>query len=82
MFDEEKDMHEHMIQFAKSKIIMTKEDWKNYKNVECCYICNEKFTKENYKVRDHNHITDKYRGAAHTKCRLGFKLSYYSCSLS
>jgi hypothetical protein len=64
-----------MQKFAKSKMTMTNDDWKNYNDAKRCYICNETFTKENYKVRDHNHITDKYRGAAHTKCNLRYRLS-------
>ncbi len=35
-----------------------------------CYICKKEFTIENYKVRDHNHLTGKYRGPAHLKCNL------------
>src|SRR5206468_9167616 len=64
-----------MQKFAKTKMTMTKDDWKNFNDSKRCYICNEKFTKEKFKVRDHNHVTDKYRGAACTKCNLGFKLS-------
>src|SRR5206468_2676919 len=75
LFEEEKEIHSLMQKFAKSKMTMTKDDWKNFNDAKCCYICNEKFTKEKFKVRDHNHITDKYRGAACTKCNLGFKLS-------
>ena len=40
------------------------------------YICNNKFSKNDYKVRDHNHITLKYRGAAHNSCNSKLKLSY------
>src|SRR5206468_9917158 len=75
LFEEEKEIHSLMQKFAKSKMTMTKDAWKNFNDAKCCYICNEKFTKQKFKVRDHNHITDKYRGAACTKCNLGFKLS-------
>ena len=40
-----------------------------------CWICDEKFTHENYKVRDHCHFTGKYRGAAHNNCNLDAKRS-------
>ena len=36
---------------------------------------NRKFTKDNYKVRDHNHITGEYRGAACNECNLKLRLS-------
>ena len=45
---------------------MTIEDEENYQNSQNCWICNEKVIKD--KVRDHCHITGKYRGAAHEKC--------------
>ena len=45
---------------------MTIENENNYQNWECCWICNETIIKD--KVRDHCHITAKYRGAAHQKC--------------
>src|SRR5437867_1001934 len=54
---------------------MTRDDWNNYNHAKCCYICNEKFTRDKYKVRDHNHITDKYRGAACNKCNLKLRLT-------
>ena len=45
---------------------MSKEDKENYQNSEYCWICNEKILKD--KVRDHCHITGKFRGAAHKEC--------------
>jgi len=64
-----------MIEFAKSKVIMTRDDWVKYNGAKCCYVCNGKFTKENKKVRDHNHITDKYRGAACDSCNKQLRLT-------
>ena len=40
-----------------------------------CKECKEKFEMETKKVRDHCHITGKYRGAAHVKCNLNFKIT-------
>ena len=51
---------------------MTLEDENNYQNSEHCWICNEKL--DNKKVRDHCHITGKYRGAAHSQCNLKLKI--------
>ena len=65
-----------MIQFAKSKMNMTQNDWKKYNNTKCYYVCNGEFTKENKKVRDHNHITNNYRGAACDNCNKQLKLSH------
>ena len=44
---------------------MSEED-ENYKNSEICWIYNQKIIKN--KVRDHCHITVKFRGPAHKEC--------------
>ena len=57
--------------FAKD-MIMNKSDKINYKNATHCNICESELG--NDKVRDHCHLTGKYRGAAHKKCNLEFKV--------
>ena len=54
------------------KFKMTIEDETNYQNSQDCWICNEKLDKD--KVRDHCHITGKYRGAAHSRRYLKLKI--------
>ena len=49
---------------------MTKEDEKEFKKAKECHICNKKYINEDIKVRDHCHITGKYRGSAHQECNL------------
>ena len=51
---------------------MTIKDENNYQNSQDCWICNEKLDK--YKVRNHCHITGKYRSAAHGQCNLKLKI--------
>ena len=51
---------------------MTIEDEKNYQNSQDSWICNEKLDKN--KVRDHYHITGKYKGAAHSQCNSKLKI--------
>ena len=46
------------------KLKITTENKNNYRNSEICWICNQKIIKD--KVRDH--ITRKFRGAAHKEC--------------
>ena len=63
-------------------IPLTKEENKSYKEQETCHICEEKFCMdkhdENYKnkrkVKDHCHYTGKFRGAAHSKYNLNYKV--------
>ena len=45
------------------KIKMTRKDEIAFQNAEICHICDQKL--DNDKVRDHCHLTGKYRGAAH-----------------
>ena len=52
---------------------LSKDDWQSFHRAQQCYLCEDSFTPENYKVREHCHITGRYRGAAHNTCNLGFK---------
>ena len=47
---------------------MTKNDEKDFANATCCSFCKKPLNGD--KVRDHDHLTGKYRGAAHNKCNL------------
>ena len=53
---------------------MTKEDEEKFQKSDECHICSKKFTDEDIKVRDHCHITGKYRGSAHQECNLQLRL--------
>ena len=46
-----------------------------YENQKFCYICKKRFTKNNKNVRDHCYFTGKYRGTAHNKCNMNYKIS-------
>ena len=47
---------------------MTIEDEENYQNSQNCWICDQKIINNKDKVRDHCHITGKFRGIAHREC--------------
>ena len=57
---------------------MTKENELDFKNSTTCYICEKEYSDEdlerNYPVRDHCHITGKYRGSAHNNCNLQMRI--------
>ena len=70
-------------------IVMTPEDTIDFKEATHCYICHEMMGVD--RVRDHDHVNGKYRGAAHSDCNLQFRLrkdqqkkrahtSFQSCS--
>ena len=66
----------------KKEIILTNEEKESYENQENCHICGKEFCtdknkkefKLKQKVRDHDHYTGKYRGAAHSDCNLRYKI--------
>ena len=49
-------------------IIMTQEDENDYRNDNVCRFCEKE--KLSDKVRDHCHLTGKYRGPAHNTCNI------------
>ena len=49
---------------------MTTEDESNFNNATMCGICDHELN--DGKVRDHCHMTGKYRCCAHSKCNLLF----------
>lgn len=48
---------------------------KEFKDAEECHFCKKQFTQKDPKVRDHCHITGKFRGAAHQSCNLKVRTS-------
>lgn len=66
------DLEEQLIPYKKEvkPMQLTGEEWQDHKNTEGCYMCSKPFREENYKVRDHDHSTGEYRGAAHRSCNL------------
>ncbi|XP_051162388.1 uncharacterized protein LOC127282258 [Leptopilina boulardi] len=46
-----------------------------FKNTNVCHICRKIITHGGVKVRDHCHITGKYRGVAHQDCNLKYQVS-------
>ena len=53
-------------------IRMTKLEEEKFKTVKNCYACKQKLG--NDRVRDHCHLTGKYRGAVHFECNLKMRV--------
>jgi hypothetical protein len=73
--------HEYL--FDLHRLIMTEADQLDYDGAIFCYICGKEFPGEHanrkrglWKVRDRDHITGTYRGAAHSQCNLSLRTRY------
>lgn len=53
-------------------IVFSQKEAKDFNNAIFCHICNNLLFGD--KVRDHCHISGKYRGAAHNYCNLQYKV--------
>ena len=53
-------------------MIFTKKDKSDFKKETKCHICEKELNED--KVRDHDHFTGKYRGAAHNNCNINFRI--------
>ena len=88
MYQEVSDCQKVMKKHFRKRLIKTKENELDFQNSTRCYICGEEYTDEeefvyingrkhkilNHPVRDHCHITGKYRGSAHNNCNLQLRL--------
>ena len=70
LLDEVKFCKKVMKQEFNKPLRMTKDDEEKFQKAEECHICDKKYTDEDIRVRDHCHITGKYRGSAHQECNL------------
>ena len=52
-------------------MVMSEEEVLQYNQATTCSICQEPFGAE-IPVRDHDHLTGKYRGAAHNECNVAY----------
>ena len=63
---------------AKRRLVMTKKDEEDFQKAKKCWICQKKYKPdegENIPVRDHCHMTGKYRGSAHKTCNFRLQIS-------
>ena len=58
---------------------LSKEQQMTHDNAPYCHICKNVFgnKKNHVKVRDHDHYTGEYRGAAHLLCNLRYSMQIY-----
>ena len=56
-------------------LIMSAEEEERFQLTNSCWVCDKLFDVGDDKVRDHRHITGKYRRAAHWSCNINLKLT-------
>ena len=75
MFEEVKNCQSIIRDNFNKPLKMTKEDEKAFKEATHCHICEKKYKVDDVLVRDHCHVTGKYRGSAHQTCNLKLQIS-------
>ena len=74
MLDEVRHCKKIVKKHFNKELIMSKDDENNFKKSTECHICNKKYNEKDIRVRDHCHITGKFRGSAHQECNLQLKI--------
>ena len=65
------------LQTKNCPMYLSDEVYATFKKAQRCYICDKHFTEKDYKVKDHNHLSGKYRGPAHRSCNLKIRYPNY-----
>ena len=60
---------------------MTKENETDFQKATKCYICDKPYKEKDIQVRDHCHITGKFRGSAHQDCNLKLQMKPYNIKI-
>ena len=55
-----------------NKYLIMSEEEEQFQSSNTCWICKKLIDHDNEKVRDHCHVTGKFRGAAHWSCNIDF----------
>ena len=55
-------------------LIMSAEDEERFQSCNNCWIFNKMFDVGDNKVRDHDHVTRKYRDSAHWSCNINLNI--------
>ena len=56
-------------------LIISEEEEHLFQQSNSCWICEKLIENDEEKVRDHCHVTGKFRGAAHWICNIYFQLT-------
>ena len=62
--------------FNKELVMIKEDDNEDFENSTKCWICDNVYIDTDVKVRDHCHITGKYKGCGHRDCNINVKLNH------
>ena len=79
MTEESKYCNDVMKKYFNKELVMTKEDNEDFEDSTKCWIFDNDNIDSDVKVRDHCHITRKYRVSAHRDCNINVKLNHKIC---
>ncbi|KAL6416544.1 hypothetical protein ACFW04_013376 [Cataglyphis niger] len=55
---------------------LTADEQERFRDATNCHVCEKPFESGDARVRDHCHLTGRYRGPAHFSCNLNYKETY------
>ena len=61
--------------FNRNLITAEEEEEEQFQSSHTCYICQKLINDDDEKVRDHCHISRKFRGATHWSCNINLHLT-------
>ena len=64
-----------MNKYFNKNLIMSEEEEHLFQKSNSCWICKKLIDNDEEKVRDHCHVTGKFRGAAHWNCNINLQLT-------
>ncbi|XP_075158156.1 uncharacterized protein LOC142231433 [Haematobia irritans] len=67
-----RDIYERYLSLKKPMCPLSPIEESSFHAAQLCHICDKNLDTD--RVRDHCHITGKYRGAAHNECNLNYKI--------
>ena len=76
MIEESKYCSNAMKKNFNKELVMTKKNNKDFENSTKCWICVNNYIDCDVKVKDHCHITGKYKGSPHRDCNINVKSNH------
>ena len=73
VLDQQKWTKQIIKQYFNKRLTITNEDEEICNDLHICWICKQELNTD--KVKDHCHVTGKFRGAAHNKCNLKLRIT-------